>query len=282
MLGDFASLDVQNTYRGSDAYVFPRIVAILENKPEQGLAMADGRCAKQVILEAIAQYIKVIEEKLPSYKDMALVFKIRNFFSEKLPSYIPEPEPEMTVDIALDEKKQEQDKLQSTKKVVTGLKSRQASSSITIPAGVNLEPGAVLGSSKWQKLLQAIEQAKQLYADEQLNKALLLSRYLEQQLASFNPFEYFEEELSGLACLKAVLMPYEAEIESARQSNAMVWQRAGEVCDMSISAFIEQVDDNVLAAQERREEQDKTMSIDQIKQDENTSPLNELDKIVSH
>ncbi|PEQ17606.1 hypothetical protein X973_01220 [Piscirickettsia salmonis] len=93
------------------------------------------------------------------------------------------------------------------------------------------------------------------------DKALLLSRYLEQQLASFNPFEYFEEELSGLACLKAVLMPYEAEIESARQSNAMVWQRAGEVCDISISTFIEQVDDNVLAAQERREREDKTMSI---------------------
>ncbi|WP_144019100.1 hypothetical protein [Piscirickettsia salmonis] len=89
----------------------------------------------------------------------------------------------------------------------------------------------------------------------------MLSRYLEQQLASFNPFEYFEEELSGLACLKAVLMPYEAEIESARQSNAMVWQRAGEVCDISISTFIEQVDDNVLAAQERREREDKTMSI---------------------
>ncbi|AKP72398.1 hypothetical protein [Piscirickettsia salmonis] len=26
MLGDFASLDVQNTYRGSDAYVEPRAV----------------------------------------------------------------------------------------------------------------------------------------------------------------------------------------------------------------------------------------------------------------
>ncbi|PEQ15207.1 hypothetical protein, partial [Piscirickettsia salmonis] len=159
-----------NVIRWLNKRLFPRIVAILENKPEQGLAMADGRCAKQVILEAIAQYIKVIEEKLPSYKDMALVFKIRNFFSEKLPSYIPEPEPEVKVaaDMALDENKQEQGKLQPTKKAVTGLQSRQASGSIAIPAGVNLEPGAVLGSSKWQKLLQAIEQAKQLYADQQL------------------------------------------------------------------------------------------------------------------
>ncbi|WP_416430767.1 hypothetical protein [Piscirickettsia salmonis] len=30
MLGDFASLDVQNTYRGSDAYGRPQSVPILE------------------------------------------------------------------------------------------------------------------------------------------------------------------------------------------------------------------------------------------------------------
>ncbi|MGJ3493112.1 hypothetical protein ACR9PT_00800 [Piscirickettsia salmonis] len=30
MLGDFASLDVQNTYRGSDAYVYVSIINLTE------------------------------------------------------------------------------------------------------------------------------------------------------------------------------------------------------------------------------------------------------------
>ncbi|ODN42206.1 hypothetical protein BGC07_03725 [Piscirickettsia litoralis] len=270
-----------NVLRWFNKRLFPRIAAMLEKKPEKGLAMADDSCAKQAILEAIAEYIKVIEETLPRYKDMALVFKIRSFISDALPIYHAKPKP----DPVINETKDQEEKVLNQDLMLTEseIKFQPVSVGQALPAhttAVAMQANPTVNSSKWQKLLQSIEQAKQLYDNQQFNKAFLLTDHLEKKLKSFDPLEYFEEELSGLADLKAVLIPYAVDIESTHRNNTMAWKKAQDVCDMSITTFMKKVDDKVLSGNEELNRQSKKTTETQIKQEGNSSSSGELDDVV--